>query len=159
MNTKKASPLTGTLILGGFVAVALIVLFAVRSKLQAQDHGAHAGHTSWAATHAPTHAVVKTADEPRTLLTAFDSAPRPGAKVRTLRQFYSRRAYPGAPPVIAHDVQFDGVINDDCLSCHQDGGHVPELNAYTPVTPHPQMENCRQCHVAQMVDGTFVKTE
>ncbi len=158
MSSKKATPLTGAIILGGFVALALVVLFSVRGMLQSQSHDSHHG-SSWKEVHAQPHVAVAPVAQPRAVLASCESTPRPGAKVRTLREFYSRRAYPGAPPVIAHDVQFDGVINDDCLSCHKDGGFVPEYNAYTPVTPHPEMGNCRQCHVAQTDDGLFKETE
>ncbi len=160
MSAKQASPLTGAIILAGFIAIGVTVLLTVRGKLQAQDQEVHAGHPpSWATAHAASHAVVEIVVPPRTAQPAFESVPRPGAKVRTLREFYSRRAYAGAPPIIPHAVEDDGVINDDCLSCHQDGGYVPEYNAYTPVTPHPEMGNCRQCHVEQIVEGLFVATE
>jgi cytochrome c-type protein NapB len=158
MSSKQATPLTGAIILGGFVALALMVLFSVRGKLQSQSHESHHS-SSWKTVHAQRHMVEEWGTQPRAVLASYESTPRPGAKVRTLKEFYSRRAYPGAPPVIAHEVQFDGVINDDCLSCHKDGGFVPEYNAYTPVTPHPEMQNCRQCHVAQTVEEGFVKTE
>jgi nitrate reductase cytochrome c-type subunit len=157
MRTQNASPLTGALILIGFIGVGLVVLFSVRGKLQAQPHESH-HEASWKAVHSQPHAVVESS-APRAVLTAYESKPRPGAKVRTLQEFYSRRAYAGAPPVIPHPVVNDGVINDDCLSCHKDGGYVPEYNCYTPVTPHPEMGNCRQCHVAQTVEGLFVATE
>ena len=157
MKMKKASPVTGAIILGGFVVVALAVLFAVRGKLQSQSH--ESPHdSSWKTAYSAPHAREEAAVQPLVVMASQPNL-RPGAKVRTLREFYSRRAYPGAPPVIAHTVQFDGVINDDCLSCHKDGGYVPELNAYTPVTPHPEMQNCRQCHVSQNTEGVFVDTE
>lgn len=158
MSSKQASPLTGSFILAGFVVLGMAVLFTVRGKLQAQPHEPHHG-ASWKAVHAQPQAAVAPAASPRTVLTAYEATPRPGAKVRTLREFYSRRAYAGAPPVIPHPVVNDGVMSDDCLSCHQDGGYVPEYNCYTPVTPHPEMGNCRQCHVAQTVEGVFAATE
>jgi cytochrome c-type protein NapB len=34
-----------------------------------------------------------------------------------------------------------------CLSCHGTGGWAPRFEAYAPVTPHPEMISCRQCHV------------
>ncbi|MCF6284629.1 MAG: nitrate reductase cytochrome c-type subunit [Candidatus Hydrogenedentes bacterium] len=155
MSAKPASPLTGALILLGFVALALAVLFGVRAKLHStveshMEHGA-----SWAE-HSVEPLAVETvaAPPPRTV-----SNPRPGAKVRTLREYYSRRAYAGAPPIIPHAVENDGVISDACLTCHKDGGYVPEYNAYTPVTPHPEMANCRQCHVVQVTEGLFAETE
>ncbi len=42
-----------------------------------------------------------------------------------------------------------------CLQCHQNGGFVEKFNAYAPVTPHPEMINCRQCHVAQNTASLF----
>jgi cytochrome c-type protein NapB len=44
---------------------------------------------------------------------------------------------------------------NNCLSCHRDGGFVPPFEAYAPVTPHPQLGNCRQCHVPNKEKGTF----
>jgi len=158
MSTKQASPLTGALILAGFIAIGMTVLFTVRNKLQsAEPHAEH--QVSRSTAYAAPHAAVELAAPPRTAQPAYESVRRPGTKVRTLREFYSRRAYPGAPPFIAHDVEVDGVMNDDCLSCHKDGGYVPEYNAYTPVTPHPEMDNCRQCHVSQVAEGLFAATE
>lgn len=158
MSSKQASPLTGALILAGFIAIGMTVMLTVRATLQSQEHDAHAGHSAWADTHSVAHAVAAAVDQPHIVRTSYDTVPRPGAKVRTLREFYSRRAYPGAPPFIPHDVGADGLINDSCLSCHKDGGFVPEYNAYTPVTPHPEMQNCRQCHVPRTVEGTFVES-
>lgn len=68
---------------------------------------------------------------------------------RTLAQYYSRRAYPGGPPFIPHEI-FDeqSFGGKGCLSCHANGDYVPPLKAYAPVVPHPEMINCRQCHVA-----------
>lgn len=155
--SAKASPLTAGLILGGFIALAAIVLLATRSKLSSGHHDGHGHAPAWK--HAHVEPVAEDAPPPRVALTSYDATPRPGAKTRTLEQFYSRRAYAGAPPVIPHDVRVDGTMNNDCLSCHQDGGFVPEHNAYSPVTPHPEMANCRQCHVEQVVDGAFRLTE
>jgi nitrate reductase cytochrome c-type subunit len=155
---KNASPLTGAMILGGFILIAAVVLFSVRGKLQAQHHDTHHG-PSWETAHAPEHVEEATVGFAQVVLTSYEATPRPGAKVRTLKEFYSRRAYAGAPPVIPHDAGSNGVINDDCLSCHKDGGFVPEYNAYTPLSPHPEMLNCRQCHVEQVVEGEFVKSE
>ena len=155
--SAKASPLTGALILGGFITLAAVVLLATRSKLSSESHhGGHGHEPAWKRAHAEVHEEV--APPPRVALTSYESTPRPGAKTRTLEDFYNLRAYAGAPPVIPHEVRFDGAMNDDCLSCHKDGGFVPEHNAYTPVTPHPEMANCRQCHVEQVVEGEFAKT-
>jgi len=67
---------------------------------------------------------------------------------RNLRKYYSLRQYPGAPPRIPHPVEASfSESAPDCLSCHEKGGFSPEHNAFIPVTPHPQEESCRQCHV------------
>ena len=88
MTTKKASPLTGAIILGGFIVLAAAVLFAVRGRLEEQGHGSH-HEPSWKAQHVEEKQIVA-AKESYTVLTAFESTPRPGAKVRTLQEFYSR---------------------------------------------------------------------
>jgi cytochrome c-type protein NapB len=75
---------------------------------------------------------------------------------RTLDKFYSLRAFPSAPPVIPHELLEDKSMGGKgCLGCHKDGGYVPPFKAYAPVTPHPQLENCRQCHVAQTKAAAF----
>ncbi len=56
---------------------------------------------------------------------------------------YSRvelRYYAYAPPLIPHEV-----LNRDCLDCHETGLVVEGFKA--PVTPHPELVNCEQCHV------------
>jgi cytochrome c-type protein NapB len=67
---------------------------------------------------------------------------------RKLAGFYKRRAYPGAPPVIPHEIDdpksFGGKT---CLQCHKNGGYVPKFNAFAPATPHPDFLSCKQCHV------------
>lgn len=77
---------------------------------------------------------------------------------RHLSTYYSRRAYPGAPPFIPHalkqDMSMSGV---NCLGCHETGGFAKEFKSYTPITPHPEMINCRQCHVPQVVKASFTK--
>ncbi len=48
------------------------------------------------------------------------------------------RMYPGAPPVIPHNV----LLRDNCAACHAGTA------AREPIrTPHPQRTRCRQCHV------------
>ena len=66
---------------------------------------------------------------------------------RTLAVFYARRAYPGAPPVIPHSVDEREAFGKACLTCHGSGGFTPRFEAYAPVTPHPELISCRQCHV------------
>jgi len=69
-------------------------------------------------------------------------------KGRFLANYYSNRAFPGAPPRIPHTISNEMTYGGkNCLQCHQNGGYVPPLNAYAPLTPHPNLVNCRQCHV------------
>jgi len=138
MSTQKASPGCAVAILGLFLILSFVVAYLVEGKLL-HDEGGHqkplktllASPVTKKATKVVNHAVM------------------PGAKVRTLREFYSRRAYPGAPPVIPHPAGREDVIADSCLSCHDQGGYVPKYNAFAPVSPHPEKESCRQCHVPQ----------
>lgn len=75
---------------------------------------------------------------------------------KTLNTYYQNRAYPGAPPSIPHPlVSEKGIGGKTCLQCHQNGGFVKQFNAFAPVTPHPELLNCRQCHVPQKTTGTF----
>ena len=74
---------------------------------------------------------------------------------RLLKDYYKNRAYHGAPPSIPHAVEEMNLGENTCLQCHQNGGFVNKYNAYAPVTPHPEMINCRQCHVAQNSNTLF----
>jgi cytochrome c-type protein NapB len=78
---------------------------------------------------------------------------------RNLNSFYELRQYPGSPPRIPHDVaaSFSG-DTVKCLSCHGRGGFDANLNAYAPVTPHPENENCYQCHVPRRTEKLFVES-
>ena len=71
------------------------------------------------------------------------------ASERTLDEYYSLRQYPGSPPIIPHKVVEADGAELKCLSCHADGGWTAEMKRNTPVTPHPEQESCRQCHVPQ----------
>ncbi|WP_369048925.1 cytochrome C [Tenacibaculum sp. UWU-22] len=78
---------------------------------------------------------------------------------RSLKTYYNNRAFYGAPPAIPHPVENEHSIGGNtCLKCHENGGFVDKFNAYAPVTPHPEMVNCRQCHVAQKTQGLFKQT-
>jgi len=48
----------------------------------------------------------------------------------------------GNPPLIPHDVAADDG-GATCLGCHRTG------EGGAPVTPHPQLVDCRQCHIPQ----------
>lgn len=75
---------------------------------------------------------------------------------RTLETYYDNRAYHGAPPSIPHPVKDERNMGENtCLQCHENGGFTEKFDAYAPVTPHPEMVNCRQCHVVKNTDGVF----
>ena len=77
----------------------------------------------------------------------YAAMPTEPNRKRTLAAFYARRASLGAPPVIPHPVEERDASGKTCLACHGDGGWAPRFEAYTPVTPHPELTSCRQCHV------------
>jgi cytochrome c-type protein NapB len=78
---------------------------------------------------------------------------------RTLGEYYSRRQYPGSPPVIPHKVEEADLAPVECLACHARGGWTEELKRHTPLTPHPEQEACRQCHVTMSEAGLFAGTD
>jgi hypothetical protein len=53
------------------------------------------------------------------------------------------RAYEGAPPVISHPIG----LGTECLECHLDGSEGFDDPEMPPPTPHPELANCRMCHV------------
>lgn len=71
------------------------------------------------------------------------------AHPRTLARYRFVRAYPGAPPRIPHGFTADEFRTGACNTCHRRGGFSPRFEAYVPVTPHPDMPACLQCHVGR----------
>jgi cytochrome c-type protein NapB len=71
------------------------------------------------------------------------------AHPRTMARYRFLRAYPGAPPRIPHGFTADEFRTGACNTCHRRGGYSPRFNAYVPVTPHPDMPACLQCHVGR----------
>ena len=69
------------------------------------------------------------------------------AHPRTAATFQALRSYPGAPPRIPHGLTQQEVQSGTCKTCHERGGFSPRFGAYVPVTPHPEMGACLQCHV------------
>ncbi len=66
-----------------------------------------------------------------------------GEKQSTVYRDHTRaelRYYAYAPPFIPHQV-----LNRQCLDCHAAGLVVEGRKA--PITPHPQLINCQQCHI------------
>jgi nitrate reductase (cytochrome), electron transfer subunit len=87
------------------------------------------------------------ADVFRTSPPDLDDAPsRRPAHGRSLATFRALRAYPGAPPRIPHGLTADEFRTTACRTCHERGGYVPRFDAYAPVTPHPELADCLQCH-------------
>lgn len=78
---------------------------------------------------------------------------------RTLSEYYSRRQYPGSPPFIPHKVEEPDLAPIECLTCHARGGWTAELKKNTPITPHPEQEACRQCHITVTEVQLFVETD
>jgi cytochrome c-type protein NapB len=72
---------------------------------------------------------------------------RRSAHPRTLATYRSLRAYPGAPPRIPHGLTPDEFQTGGCNTCHERGGFSQRFGAYVPITPHPEMGACLQCHV------------
>ncbi len=73
--------------------------------------------------------------------------PRRSAHPRTLATYRSLRAYPGAPPRVPHGLTPNEFRTGGCNTCHERGGFSQRFGAYVPVTPHPEMGACLQCHV------------
>jgi nitrate reductase (cytochrome), electron transfer subunit len=74
---------------------------------------------------------------------------------RSLDDYYKNRAYDGAPPTIPHAILNEGIGAKNCLQCHENGGYSDLFKDYAPVTPHPQLTNCRQCHVPVTTASLF----
>lgn len=75
---------------------------------------------------------------------------RRGAHPRTLATYRALRAYPGAPPRIPHGLTPSEALRGGCTTCHERGGYSHRFDAYVPVTPHPEMGICLQCHVGDV---------
>jgi cytochrome c-type protein NapB len=69
------------------------------------------------------------------------------AHPRTLKTFRYLRPYPGAPPRIPHGLTQEEFRSGTCNTCHERGGYSSRFAAYVPVTPHPDLGLCLQCHV------------
>ena len=80
-------------------------------------------------------------------------------EARDLSYYYSLRAYDGAPPIIPHEVSDVSFGANDCLQCHATGDYVPQLEAYAPIVPHPELLSCTQCHVADVTTELFAESD
>jgi nitrate reductase (cytochrome), electron transfer subunit len=80
---------------------------------------------------------------------------RAEAHPRTLATFRALRAFAGAPPRVPHGLSADEFRGGLCNTCHERGGYSPRFAAYVPVTPHPELADCLQCHTS---DAALVGT-
>jgi nitrate reductase cytochrome c-type subunit len=79
---------------------------------------------------------------------------------RSLDGMKENRAYHGAPPSIPHEIKTSmEEKTGSCLYCHENGGFTPHFSAFAPITPHPEMKSCRQCHVPQLTNSLFKNTD
>ncbi len=85
-----------------------------------------------------------------------DVPDRPGAVKSSAVVRAERRAYDGAPPVVAHEA-----FDIECVECHdQQGMDVPDVG-FAPPSPHEAtvgmsaMSRCSQCHVFRLSDDLF----
>ncbi|MGH7694455.1 MAG: hypothetical protein ACRENH_05725 [Gemmatimonadaceae bacterium] len=77
---------------------------------------------------------------------APESRRRPNANPRTLTRYRALRSYPGAPPRVPHGLTSEEFRTNHCTTCHERGGFSQRFGAYAPVTPHPELGACLQCH-------------
>jgi cytochrome c-type protein NapB len=135
------------------VALPLIVLSAFSSEPQEMERETTAAETQNMSFDENGQAVFVNYDQiSKDYLEGTSSA-------RTLSEYYFRRQYPGSPPIIPHKVEEPDLAQVECLACHARGGWTEELKRYTPITPHPEREACRQCHVSVTDTELFVEND
>ena len=89
-----------------------------------------------------------------------DVPDRPGAEKSAAVVRAERRAFDGAPPVIAHE---DFAM--DCNSCHTLEGLDLDDQGFAPPTPHERtlgmsaVSRCQQCHVFSTTDAVFAAND
>jgi cytochrome c-type protein NapB len=84
-----------------------------------------------------------------------DARRRFAAHPRTLATYRRLRAFPGAPPRVPHGLTSVELRSTTCSTCHERGGYSQRFGAYAPLTPHPELVACLQCHVVDAaVAGT-----
>jgi nitrate reductase (cytochrome), electron transfer subunit len=142
-------PLFARVVLIGAVAVAMLGGTVVLVSILAARDEAPA-HPSAARMDIPERPVPAEAfpyrTRPEDLAVDPHVTRRPEAHPRTLAIYRGLRAYPGAPPRIPHGLTDEEFRFGLCNSCHARGGYVPRFGTYAPVTPHPELTGCLQCH-------------
>ncbi|MEQ1690128.1 MAG: hypothetical protein ABMA00_02495 [Gemmatimonas sp.] len=141
----------GMWLLLGASAVVAVVAFVVAGSRLAARRAAAPREITVSLVAFPDQPIVGEAQVFRTrteMLSIGDpSGPRRAAHPRTLATYRVLRAYPGAPPRIPHGLTPGEFREGACKACHERGGFSVRFNAYVPVTPHPEMGACLQCHV------------
>jgi len=135
------------------VAAAGVMLFVVRAlKDTLAKRTVAAADSSAVQLHVPDPPIAAEANVFRTrpgdLSLGSDLARRRPAHPRTMAMYQALRAFPGAPPRIPHGLTSDEYRSTGCNTCHERGGYSVRFEAYAPVTPHPELVDCLQCHAA-----------
>lgn len=151
--TSHQSPVTGLLLsiflIGSAVSAGAAVIVGLKDVPASSD--AQPGQVAVAMLSPPAEPITAEAEVFRTRpdMTALDpGADRQRSAIpRTRHRYRVLRAYPGAPPSIPHGFTGDEFRTGACNTCHERGGYSPRFNAYVPLTPHPHMGACLQCHV------------
>jgi cytochrome c-type protein NapB len=155
MNTRGAA-VAKVLIAVVLAASAIIAIaaVAVSAKRIASSRNAQREEISLSVASISDEPIASEADVFRTNagVLAIDpsSELRRGAHPRTLATYRGLRAFPGAPPRIPHGLTPEEVLKGECHTCHKRGGYSHRFDAYVPVTPHPEMGICLQCHVGDV---------
>ena len=132
-------------------AVTALVALMLAAERVASARQATPDDASAAILGAPPQPIPAEADVFRTSAALLAIEPTPGprraAHPRSLATHRSLRAYPGAPPRIPHGLTPGEFQSGGCKTCHERGGFSQRFGAYVPLTPHPEMGACLQCHV------------
>jgi nitrate reductase (cytochrome), electron transfer subunit len=156
MLLRRAAPGIAAAAAGGLLLVGLDAAVVARLATAEPDARGEAAAPAPAPARGPDgmlHAAAPIAAEALVFRTRVgdlavgDAAPRQaGAHPRTISGYRAIRAYPGAPPRVPHGLTTEEVMGGRCNTCHERGGYSPRFGAYVPVTPHPELHGCLQCH-------------
>jgi len=152
---RNAGPRASTLLFGAFLVACVMVALAAGVVASRRAGTAPPASTTRAVEvlAAPDQPIASEAEVFRTHAGVLAIPPtgrrQRDAHPRTLARFRFLRAYPGAPPRIPHGFTADEFRTGACNTCHKRGGYSLRFDAYVPVTPHPDMPACLQCHVGR----------
>ncbi len=152
--TRRLASLGMTLFLATSVIAAIAAMVVASERVSARraaERAAMPSRADVAFINTPEPVIAAEAQVFRTSMSMLAIGADPGrrrdAHPRSLARYRSVRAYPGAPPRIPHGLTPDEFREGSCKACHERGGFSVRFNAYVPVTPHPEMGACLQCHV------------